>query len=363
MAIHDARIRGAALRWLERLPREEPHDTESLNGTRERAVDVLAVIVAKREGAAAHEPAADDPAVSTAARQVLEIFRELCVPANRIGEALRSLRASIDNASDAAGDVPHDRTVDSRLVSLTAAIAQAVAEDASRIQRELAGNLEVFSRTLAHELKNPLGAAEGAVQMLLDPTVSNDAAQRRRFAEMVGRNVRRATELVNDLRMLVMASTRDENVRRRSLQSIAEDVLHEVAPAAQERGIRVSVLQPVPDVRVDAARGTLVLMNLAWNAVKYSDAAKQERWVRIGAGLAAEDSVHCYVADNGVGIAPADHERVFERFERAHTRLASGTGLGLSIAREALAQLGGRIWLESEPALGSTFHFTLPVEH
>ncbi len=179
---------------------------------------------------------------------------------------------------------------------------------------------------------------------------------------MVGRNPRRATELVNDLRLLVSASAGDSEGRPRSLRSIIGDVVHEVSSTAGERAVGVSVLEPIPDASVDGARATLVLVNLTWNAIKYADPARTERWVRIGAGPTPDGGWHCFVADNGVGIAEKDQERVFERFQRAHENLASGTGLGLAVAKGAVAQLGGQLWLESREGLGTTFHFTIPPE-
>lgn len=303
----------------------------------------------------------DDPAttrrdVASAAEAVLSVLEAAQVVPSRVAEALTALHAAIAHA---AREQDPAAAVAIAAATLNAHVAQLVSEREARDRRDVTGRLEIFSRTLSHELKNPIGAADGAAHMLLDDTVSADPAQRRRFAEMVSRNLRRALDLVNDLRALTDTEQGRSRVRTRTLTSIIEEVVHEVAPRAQEQGVTVSMMDSIPDARVDASRVTLVLMNLAWNAVKYSDPDKAERWVRIGAST-ADGEWRCFVADNGLGIPRDMQDRVFEPFQRAHRDHASGTGLGLSIAHEAAVQLGGRIWLDSEPGLGTTFHVAVP---
>jgi two-component system phosphate regulon sensor histidine kinase PhoR len=115
----------------------------------------------------------------------------------------------------------------------------------------------------------------------------------------------------------------------------------------------------LPRVRGDEARIGQVLVNLIHNAVKFSDGGDEVavRVRRIGPEIVVS------VEDHGVGIPKADQARIFERFykvDRARVR-GGGTGLGLSIARNVLLQHGGRIWVDSEEGVGSTFSFSLPV--
>jgi len=271
------------------------------------------------------------------------------------GDAVRSV------AGSAPSDDAHGADLSRTLAEFNASVAEAFVEEGARAERAVRGALEVFTRTLSHELKNPIGAAEGAAEMLLDDAITTDPDQRRRFASMVARNLKRANELVMDLRALAVAradGTRSQRIR--PLRALAEDALHEVTPTAAERGITVSLVEPFASGPVDGSRVALVLMNLVWNAVKYADLEKADRWVRVGARVGMEGGWHCFVSDNGLGIPEAEQERVFEIFSRAHPGEASGTGVGLTITREALDQIGGRVWVESEPGLGSTFHFTVP---
>ncbi len=295
----------------------------------------------------------DNTPVLLHGRRLGEIFTRLRVPPEAIGRLLGTLRQAVkvDEREGAPGKL------EGAFGALCAATAQAIAETAPARSSPPQG-LEQFTRILAHELKNPIGAAQGAAAMLLDDVVMNDPAHRKRFAEMIVRNLRRAVDLISDLRIIVAD---DETPSRpQSLVSIAENVLHEVEDAAREHGVRVSLLEPMPEANIDVARGTLVLMNIVWNAIKYSDPAKDDRWARICVKATPDDTWQCSVSDNGVGIPEEDRQRVFERFERGQDHEATGSGLGLAIAREALEQIGGRIWLDSEVGHGTTFSFSWP---
>jgi len=110
---------------------------------------------------------------------------------------------------------------------------------------------------------------------------------------------------------------------------------------------------------VDATRVELALINLVGNAVKYSDPNEEDRWVRLGVQREDGGYWRISVADNGLGIPEEMQGLIFEQFVRAHPEVADGTGLGLAIVQAAVAQIGGRVWLESTPGDGTTFHFTV----
>lgn len=105
-----------------------------------------------------------------------------------------------------------------------------------------------------------------------------------------------------------------------------------------------------------------LFQNLIGNAIKYT--AGEPPRIRIWSEAPEhEDCLHFAVQDNGIGIAPADHERVFAIFKRVHGDKYAGTGVGLAICKKLVERYGGRIWVESEPGRGSTFRFTLPEAH
>jgi signal transduction histidine kinase len=143
-----------------------------------------------------------------------------------------------------------------------------------------------------------------------------------------------------------------------------------------ESRLEVRVPRSLPVVRCDRARVREVLSNLISNAAKYSDKARP--WVEIGyirshddgsaqprpvsAPAEARDDTIFYVRDNGIGIEERNQGRVFAIFKRLHPPDAygGGTGVGLTIARKMVEQHTGRLWVESEIGVGSTFYFTLP---
>ena len=120
----------------------------------------------------------------------------------------------------------------------------------------------------------------------------------------------------------------------------------------------------LPPVLADAVRVEQVVVNLLHNAIKFTPEGGQ---VRVSAGLhAVQDQpgqvMRFSVQDSGIGIAPADLPRIFERFYKVdRSRASSGTGLGLAIARHLVEAHGGQIWAESELGQGSTFYFTIPL--
>jgi signal transduction histidine kinase len=192
--------------------------------------------------------------------------------------------------------------------------------------------------------------------------MTEGAAERRRFTDIVRRNLERARGIIDDIRELALArSTYAGMGRRERLADVLAQALAEVEALARERGVEVEVPGEVPDMVVDASRVEIILLNLIGNAIKYSDPGKPHRWIRLRFTGRAEDGERWVsVADNGLGIPPEHQGSVFQRFFRAHPAVADGTGLGLSIAREAAEQIGSRLVLESHPGEGTTFRFSLP---
>ena len=170
---------------------------------------------------------------------------------------------------------------------------------------------------------------------------------RRRLERGVKLNHPEAVALITDF---ILEGARDG-------RTVAE-LMEKGASVLRRDQVMDGIPEMIPDVQVDATRVELVLINLIGNAIKYSDPAKYDRWVRVG--TRHEDSVwRISVADNGVGIPTEMQDLVFEQFVRAHPGVADGTGLGLAIAREAVVQMGGTIGLDSTPGSGSTFYFTV----
>ncbi|HEY3571445.1 MAG TPA: sensor histidine kinase [Thermoanaerobaculia bacterium] len=245
------------------------------------------------------------------------------------------------------------------LTSITTITATTFREEGFRDRRERARLLGGFGRDLAHELRNRLTTAEIAIQLLGNENA--DAATREKALRTLQQTLRRLKGVADDVQSLAIAQGSEETAqgRRLSLRSLIAETVDELQTLAEERGVRIEIQEPIPDVQVDATRVELALINLVGNAVKYSDPSEEDRWVRLGVQREDGGYWRISVADNGLGIPEEMQGLIFEQFVRAHPEVADGTGLGLAIVQAAVEQIGGRIWLESTPGDGTTFHFTV----
>ena len=243
------------------------------------------------------------------------------------------------------------------LLGITGVTAATFRQEGFKDRRERARLLSRFGRTLAHEIRNSLGAGEAALELVTRP----DDEARERGRRILRKTFRRLEGLSEDILALAVAQGSEETAqgRRLSFRKLVEEAILGLETVALERGVRIEACEPIPDVQVDATRVELILINLVSNAVKYSDPAAPQRWVRISAEHEASGFWRVAVADNGLGIPQELQARVFDEFVRAHPDVSDGTGLGLAIAREAIEQIGGTIWLESRPGEGTTVFFTV----
>jgi signal transduction histidine kinase len=244
----------------------------------------------------------------------------------------------------------------------TAHFLRMAAEHVSEREERLRG----FNRMVSHELKNRVGAIQGAHALLTESWI--DEAQRDKFVAMIGENAEGIRALLDNLVTLSrMDSTDARQSRHVELPKAAAEATRQLRELARARGVVVE-LADLPPVEINAPAVELCLSNYISNAIKYSDPAKPNRWIRIEGevhenGDATGSEIEVRVRDNGLGIPADASDKLFQRFFRAHEQTATtieGTGLGLSIVRETVEALGGRAWAERNDDGGSTFGFTLP---
>ena len=143
-----------------------------------------------------------------------------------------------------------------------------------------------------------------------------------------------------------------------SMRELIREVANMVERQAAERGITIEITPDMPDVFGDRIRLREVWQNLTENAIKFSADGSNPR-IRVGWREQGQDPVF-FVQDNGRGIDPAYHDKIFDLFERLDPNI-EGTGVGLALVQRIMEEHGGRVWVESDGAgSGSTFCFTLP---
>ncbi len=238
---------------------------------------------------------------------------------------------------------------------------------ANEAVREREERLRGFNRMVSHELKNRVGAIQGAHALLSEAWV--DEAQRTKFVGMVGENAEAIRALLDNLVTLSRMDADSRQSRHVELPQAAAEAVRQHREFARSRGVRVHLAEDLPRIEVSAAAVELCLSNYISNAIKYSDPAKEDRWILVEGEVRTPDEAAgvpellVRVRDNGLGIPVEAEKRLFQRFFRAHEETASdveGTGLGLSIVRDTVENMGGRAWAERNADGGSTFLFTLP---
>jgi signal transduction histidine kinase len=213
---------------------------------------------------------------------------------------------------------------------------------------------------IAHELRTPLSNIRGYLEALRDGVTQPTP-------EVLGSLHEESmllTRLVDDLQELALAEAGQLKLIAESvaLAPVVSQVVSAMQPRAANRGLTIQVDLPddLPLVHADSGRTAQVLQNLVNNAMAYTEPGGQIAVLARAAGSEVDVSVR----DTGLGIAPEDLSHVFDRFyrvDKSRTRATGGAGLGLTIVKQLVEAQGGRVWAESTPSVGSTFHFTLPI--
>jgi CheY-like chemotaxis protein len=226
----------------------------------------------------------------------------------------------------------------------------------------------LFVANVSHEIRTPMTAILGYTDVLAEPDLGE--AERRDAIETLRRNGHHLLALINDMLDLSKIEAGGLEVRRSETSpiSVAQHVVALLRDRARAKGLSLELElgADVPNaIFSDALRLQQILVNLVGNAIKFTE----QGGVRLSvshpaAQIGGQGEISFEVVDSGIGIAPADRERVFAPFSQAdpsESRRYGGTGLGLAISRGLAQQLGGRLELESEVGRGSTFRLRLPI--
>jgi PAS domain S-box-containing protein len=218
--------------------------------------------------------------------------------------------------------------------------------------------MERFIYTVSHDLRTPLISVSGLLGFIKEDSEKGDL-------DLMQADLRIANEAVTKMDRLLLETLELSRIGRVvspledvPFVEIVEDALRQTSEKIRSKGFKVSVAQNLPVVHVDRMRITEVLVNLIENSIKYMG-LQTDPEIEIGQRIDGMDRIF-FVRDNGIGIDPSQHDKVFELFYKVNNG-GEGTGAGLAIVKRIIEVHGGRIWIESELGKGCTVCFTLPL--
>jgi signal transduction histidine kinase len=216
--------------------------------------------------------------------------------------------------------------------------------------------LDQFAYVASHDLKSPLRGVEHLANFLLQDVGETLPGPSQRHLALIKGRIQRMEALLNDLLYYSRAGRHRYAPERLDPAKLIGQTVELLAPPA---GFVVELVEPAPLLVSERVPLELIFRNLIGNAIKHHPHPAQGR-VRITLSEQS-DWLQITVADNGAGIDPGDHARIFEIFQTLRPRdEVEGSGMGLTIVKKLVETRGGAIWVESTPGAGASFHFTWP---
>ncbi|MEJ2599108.1 MAG: GAF domain-containing protein [Anaerolineales bacterium] len=263
------------------------------------------------------------------------------------------------------------RTQDEGEIPLQVYVREVLIDGSSQLQwilrdiserRKLDSLREDLTSMIYHDLRSPLANVVSSLDVLSSLLPESGEGSIRSLVNIAMRSTERIQRLTNSLLDINRLEAGQPVVNRQAAPPdvLVKEALDAIRPLALNKdiGIETSVADDLPEVNVDADMIRRVLINLYENAIKFSPINRQ---IWIGAQMEDTQMVQFWVKDSGAGIPASEHQRIFNKFARLHSKDGPrGLGLGLAYCRLAVEGHGGRIWVESEPDNGSVFHFTVP---
>jgi signal transduction histidine kinase/CheY-like chemotaxis protein len=223
-----------------------------------------------------------------------------------------------------------------------------------------------FLSNMSHEFRTPLNAILSLSRLLLDRCDGDLSSEQEKQVTFIRRSAEDLSELVNDLLDLAKVEAGKIGVRPQEfeVEKLFGALRGMLRPLLAQKSLEMVFEEPqgIPTLYSDEGKISQILRNFISNALKFTDKGE----VRVSVRLAADGNVIFAVRDTGIGIAPEDRARIFQEWvqvESAQQKRVKGTGLGLPLSRKLAQLLGGNVWVESEPGVGSTFYAAIPIRY
>ena len=224
--------------------------------------------------------------------------------------------------------------------------------------RHVQDEQELFLQIVSHDLRQPLQIIVNAVQLLEEESGARSDEFAHEYLAMIKSSALRLSEMISDLVKLSRITASALQREPTNVRQLLEEIREALQPLLERRNAHLTLTGEWPTVQADPASLRLAFFHLIENAITFND--KPRPLVEIGCLPLAEGAYTFYVRDNGIGIEAKDRERIFHVFQRLHPEEFPGRGMGLAFCKRIVEAHGGRIWVESEPGVGSAFYFTLP---
>jgi len=244
-------------------------------------------------------------------------------------------------------------------------LAEEKLKEAIRKAEEADQLKNMFLANMSHEIRTPMNAIVGFTEMLSDPDITSD--EKNLYIRYIKSNGNTLINIINDIldTAKIEANQLKINKTEVKLSSLLDDLFiyaHQEQERIGKTDIEVIIAKAHKEDNYtfisDPMRLRQILINLLSNAFKFTNKGT----IELGFEIKSKFQLLFFVKDTGIGIDPSKHEKIFERFyytENTLNKSTQGAGLGLSICKKIVELMGGRIWVESEPAKGSTFYFTI----
>jgi len=276
---------------------------------------------------------------------------------DEIGQLARSF-------NDMAGALQHSRTQLEEKVNETEEAKRSL--ESEIVEREevtaqlIRSNqdLEQFANIASHDLQEPLRMVSSYTQLLARRYKDKLDSEANEFIGYVVDGAKRMQSQINDLLAYSQINTQGNSFEATNCSDIFETALTNLSGIIEEKGATVT-RESLPTLPADASQLVSVFQNLIGNGIKYH--GDEPPRINVSAVRSKNKWLFSFM-DNGIGIKSEFGERIFEIFQRLHSKTKyAGTGIGLAICKNVIERHGGRIWVESEPGKGSIFYFTIPA--